>query len=110
MPIYEYECQNCHTHLEIVQKMKDDPIKKCEECGENQLKKLVSLSSFSLKGSGWFASEYKKSAPSPTEKKEAKDQKSAKTDEIKPSKNSEKTKSPQNKTTPSSEKTKKQGN
>jgi putative FmdB family regulatory protein len=58
MPIYEYECEECGKVVEALQKFSDDPLTKCEVCG-GKLKKLVSKSSFALKGSGWFATDYK---------------------------------------------------
>jgi len=58
MPIYEYRCQHCAHELEIMQKMADDPITECPECGQNSLEKLISRSSFRLKGGGWYDSGY----------------------------------------------------
>ncbi|MDR2406209.1 MAG: zinc ribbon domain-containing protein [Deltaproteobacteria bacterium] len=60
MPIYEYECDNCHHVFEINQKVSDPSPAQCPECGkEGGLHKLISHSSFQLKGSGWYASDYK---------------------------------------------------
>ncbi len=63
MPLYEYECVSCEKIIEIIQKFSDDPLKTCPECGKS-VKKLMSLGSFQLKGTGWYASDYKKAAPS----------------------------------------------
>ncbi len=57
MPIYEYECMNCHKIHEVMQKFSDEPLKKCPICG-GELKKLISQSSFILKGSGWYVTDY----------------------------------------------------
>ncbi|GAB6182494.1 FmdB family zinc ribbon protein [Thermodesulfovibrio hydrogeniphilus] len=57
MPIYEYECMNCHKIHEVMQKFSDEPLKKCAICG-GELKKLISQSSFILKGSGWYVTDY----------------------------------------------------
>lgn len=62
MPIYEYECQDCHGQFEIVQKFSDKPKRKCESCG-GKLKKLLSAAAFHLKGSGWYATDYASSKP-----------------------------------------------
>ncbi len=57
MPIYEYECTKCGVTQEVWQKMTDKPIKKCESCS-GKLQKLISQSTFHLKGSGWYATDY----------------------------------------------------
>jgi putative FmdB family regulatory protein len=57
MPIYEYSCQNCGRRLEVMQKMSDKPLTRCPECN-GRLEKLFSQTSFQLKGSGWYASDY----------------------------------------------------
>jgi len=58
MPIYEYECKKCKSKLEVIQNINDDPIKICPECG-GELVKLISNSSFILKGKGWYVTDYK---------------------------------------------------
>jgi putative FmdB family regulatory protein len=57
MPIYEYKCKGCDLEFEVMQRFSDEPIKKCEQCG-GDVEKLISLSSFHLKGGGWYATEY----------------------------------------------------
>ncbi|MCS7214837.1 MAG: FmdB family zinc ribbon protein [Thermodesulfovibrio sp.] len=57
MPIYEYECLKCHKIQEIIQKFSEEPIKNCPICG-GEVKKLISQSSFILKGSGWYVTDY----------------------------------------------------
>ncbi|HIJ58903.1 MAG TPA: zinc ribbon domain-containing protein [Deltaproteobacteria bacterium] len=58
MPIYEYECDKCGNHLEALQKYSDAPITECGECHSNKLKKLISHSTFHLKGTGWYVTDY----------------------------------------------------
>jgi putative FmdB family regulatory protein len=57
MPIYEYQCVECKNLHEIWQKITERPIMICPDCG-GQLHKLVSLSSFQLKGGGWYVDGY----------------------------------------------------
>lgn len=57
MPIYEYECLHCEKTFEIMQKFSDEPLRRCPECS-GQLKKLISNTSFVLKGSGWYITDY----------------------------------------------------
>lgn len=57
MPIYEYVCQKCGHHLEVIQKMSDKPLSRCPEC-RGRLEKAISQTSFQLKGSGWYVSDY----------------------------------------------------
>lgn len=57
MPIYEYECAECKQHHEIMQKITEKPLKKCPFC-DGKLKKLISNTSFVLKGTGWYATDY----------------------------------------------------
>jgi len=57
MPLYEYECTKCNNHTEIFQRMSDKPIARCEKCN-GRMKKLISQSSFHLKGSGWYVTDY----------------------------------------------------
>lgn len=57
MPIYEYRCQSCGKEMEFMQKITDEPIKTCPGCG-GKLEKLISNTSFILKGTGWYATDY----------------------------------------------------
>jgi len=59
MPIYEYRCQSCGNQIEVTQRMSDAPLVHCDKCGEDALKKLISATSFVLKGSGWYVTDYK---------------------------------------------------
>ena len=58
MPIYEYVCESCGHQLEARQKLSDAPLTECPSCCQARLERLVSASSFSLKGSGWYADGY----------------------------------------------------
>ena len=57
MPIYEYQCQSCGVIVENWQKISDPPLETCESCG-GKMKKLISQSTFHLKGSGWYVTDY----------------------------------------------------
>lgn len=57
MPIYEYECLSCGNIEEALQKFSDKPLSKCPHCS-GKLQKLISQSSFHLKGSGWYVTDY----------------------------------------------------
>ena len=57
MPIYEYECTSCCNVFEVFQRMTEDPLSSCPDCS-GPVKKLVSMSSFQLKGGGWYADGY----------------------------------------------------
>lgn len=59
MPIYEYECQKCGYHHEVLQKISDEPLTDCPACHENALKKLVSAAGFRLSGNGWYETDFK---------------------------------------------------
>ena len=59
MPIYEYECTKCGNIEEVIQKFSDKPLKKCLSCA-GKLHKLVSQSTFHLKGTGWYVTDYAK--------------------------------------------------
>src|ERR1700761_7800084 len=59
MPFYEYECSNCRFYVEVLQKISEQPLKKCPSCGKSALKKLVSAPVFRLKGSGWYETDFK---------------------------------------------------
>ena len=59
MPIYEYQCEQCGHKLEKLQKISDEPLKTCSQCGNQSLKKLVSAAAFRLKGGGWYETDFK---------------------------------------------------
>jgi putative FmdB family regulatory protein len=76
MPIYEYQCKKCGAIEEALQKFSDKPLSKCKHCS-GKLHKLVSQSSFHLKGSGWYVTDYankhKDTAPANEKKNEGPD-------------------------------------
>ncbi|GIS70211.1 MAG: hypothetical protein CM1200mP9_10320 [Gammaproteobacteria bacterium] len=59
MPIYEYECVSCEHQFETIQRISEDPLLDCPECGKPDLKKLVSVAAFRLKGAGWYETDFK---------------------------------------------------
>jgi putative FmdB family regulatory protein len=61
MPIYEYQCKACSHELEVIQKVSEEPLKFCPECGQPELNKRVSAAGFRLKGGGWYETDFKKS-------------------------------------------------
>lgn len=62
MPIYEYLCEKCEREFEVEQRITEDPIKTCKFCKSRKVKRLISQTSFVLKGSGWYSDLY--SSPS----------------------------------------------
>jgi putative FmdB family regulatory protein len=57
MPLYEYECERCGAHLEVLQRMGEKALTRCSKC-RGRVRKVVSRSSFQLKGSGWYITDY----------------------------------------------------
>ena len=72
MPIYEYACEKCESEFEVEQRITDDPIKSCPGCKSRKIKRLISRTSFVLKGGGWYSDLYSSSG--------AKDDKAGKAD------------------------------
>ncbi len=74
MPIYEYVCDQCGHYLEALQKLSDEPLVFCPECGDAALRKQVSAAAFRLKGTGWYETDFKNSdKKKPAEKAEKAD-------------------------------------
>jgi len=71
MPIYEYRCNRCSKEFEIFQKITDEPASKCPDCG-GKIERLVSATSFSLKGGGWYKDGYSSKKPAESAKKDTK--------------------------------------
>jgi putative FmdB family regulatory protein len=94
MPIYEYRCRLCGQEHEVLQKVTEPPLKDCPSCGKPGLQKLLSAAGFQLKGSGWYATDFKGGGKKPEEKKESKSD--AKTD-AKPDSKSETKSKPETK-------------
>ncbi len=59
LPIYEYQCTECGYQTEVLQKISDDPLKDCPECGKPAMKKMVTAAAFRLKGGGWYETDFK---------------------------------------------------
>ena len=69
MPIYEYRCEHCGHQADHLQKVAEKPLAKCPACGKKAYKKLLSAAGFQLKGSGWYATDFKTAGKKPAEKK-----------------------------------------
>jgi putative FmdB family regulatory protein len=69
MPIYEYRCAECGQDHEVLQKVSEPPLTECPACGKPALQKQLSAAGFQLKGSGWYATDFKSSGKKPVEKK-----------------------------------------
>jgi len=67
MPIYEYSCTACGHELEALQKMNDDPLITCPACEKESLQKRISAAGFHLKGTGWYATDFKGNQNKPAE-------------------------------------------
>ena len=81
MPTYEYMCEKCEHEFEREQRISEPPVKTCPECRSRKVKKLISRTSFVLKGGGWYSDLYSSSQS----KSEGKDSKSESSSESKPS-------------------------
>ena len=94
MPVYEYECTKCSKIEEAIQKFSDKPLTKCKHCS-GKLHKLISQSSFHLKGTGWYVTDYankSQNSSAPAKKKEETplvDNATSATDKSKPEKTAE---------------------
>ena len=64
MPIYAYKCESCGLAKDILQKLSDPVLTQCPFCGAQALKKQLTAAGFQLKGSGWYATDFK-GAPAP---------------------------------------------
>ncbi len=64
MPTYEYECRACGHEFEREQRISEDPVRKCPRCGKDEVRRLISRTSFVLKGGGWYSDLYS-SKPAP---------------------------------------------
>ena len=73
MPIYEYHCAACDHHFDVMQKMSDEPIQQCPECGAHRVSKLISAAGFQLKGTGWYVTDFKNKSSTSESKTSSKD-------------------------------------
>ena len=78
MPIYEYACKKC-GNFEIMQRITEDPLKKCPTCGA-KVTKLISQSAFHLKGNGWYMTDYAKNNTNPPDDNKTEEKKSSGSD------------------------------
>ena len=61
MPLYEYRCSSCGHQQEFLQKWSDAPLTTCTSCGKETFSKMLTAAGFHLKGSGWYATDFKNS-------------------------------------------------
>jgi putative FmdB family regulatory protein len=71
MPLYEYKCSSCGHQQEFLQKWSDAPLTVCTACGKETFAKMLSAAGFQLKGSGWYATDFKNSGKKPAGKTDA---------------------------------------
>jgi putative FmdB family regulatory protein len=72
MPIYEYRCSDCGFQDEFLQKVSEPPMTVCPSCGKQAFAKLLSAAGFQLKGSGWYATDFRNSGAKPAKAEPAK--------------------------------------
>ena len=65
MPIYEYKCKACDHKFDKLQRINDPAFTDCPDCGQPELRKLVSAAGFRLKGTGWYETDFKNSGKKP---------------------------------------------
>jgi putative FmdB family regulatory protein len=70
MPIYVYRCGACGYQKEFLKRLSDAPLTKCPECGKRAFNKLVTAAGFHLKGTGWYATDFKNSGAKPAAKQD----------------------------------------
>jgi len=70
MPIYEYRCSSCGEQQEVMQKISDPLLTTCAKCGKPTLVKMLTAAGFQLKGSGWYATDFKGKGSSSSAPKE----------------------------------------
>ena len=68
MPIYEYRCSSCGFQKEYLRKLNDPVLTDCPECGRQTFSKMLSAAGFQLKGSGWYATDFRNSGAKPDAK------------------------------------------
>ena len=72
MPIYEYRCEACGHQQEFLQKVSDPTLTVCPACGKATFTKMLTAAGFQLKGSGWYATDFKNKGAAPSAKTEGK--------------------------------------
>jgi putative FmdB family regulatory protein len=68
MPIYEYRCEDCGHQQEFMQKVSEPPLAACPQCGRTNFRKLLSAAGFQLKGTGWYATDFRGGGKAPQKK------------------------------------------
>ncbi len=66
MPIYTYGCSSCGLQKDVMQKMSDAPLSTCPECGKETFSKQLTAAGFQLKGSGYYATDFKNGPQKPS--------------------------------------------
>ncbi len=66
MPIYAYRCDDCGFAKDVLQKISDSPITLCPSCGKESFKKQLTAPGFQLKGTGWYATDFRGSGSAPS--------------------------------------------
>lgn len=79
VPIYEYECSKCGHRVEVIQKVNDAPVKKCEKC-KGKVERLISSPAIQFKGTGWYVTDYGKKSSGPESSKSSKSETSSSSD------------------------------
>ena len=80
MPIYEYRCSACGQEHEVLQKVSEPPLTECPSCGRPGMQKLLTAPGFQLKGSGWYATDFKGATKKSDDQKPAETKTETKTD------------------------------
>ncbi|MFM9881823.1 MAG: FmdB family zinc ribbon protein [Burkholderiales bacterium] len=68
MPIYEYRCSSCGCQKEFLRKVSDPVLSTCPECGKETFSKMLTAAGFQLKGSGWYATDFRNNGAAPAAK------------------------------------------
>ena len=90
MPIYDYACEKCEREFEVEQRITEDPLKSCPHCKSRKVKRLISQTSFVLKGGGWYSDLYSSSKGAKSEGKDSEKPGKSESDSSKSDKKSEK--------------------